>query len=125
SNSEIYLTANIGSGCCGGVFKWNPGTSPQLVRSQYVSNETNMVSPNDVFVKKNGEIFTVGADRVQKWLPGSKIGITVAGGNGSGSAPNQLSGASDIALDNEKNIYVVDKNNHRIQRWSPGSISGV
>ncbi|MPR32504.1 LamG-like jellyroll fold domain-containing protein [Salmonirosea aquatica] len=124
-NGEIHLNADIGGGYSGGVFKYSSGFYPQLSREKYISSETNMVSPNDVFVNENGEIFTAGEDRVQKWLPDSKVGITLAGGNGLGNSSNQLNNATDVAEDNEGNIYVVDKNNHRVQRFGPGSSIGV
>lgn len=125
TNSELYLSSQEGGGCCGGVFKWNSGTSPQRIRGKYITNETNMVSPNDVFVDGKGDIYTWNNELVQKWSLGSKIGATVAGGNGVGSASNQLDYATDVVVDKDGNVYVSDKNNHRVQRWSQGSSSGV
>ena len=50
---------------------------------------------------------------------------TVAGGNNSGSALNQLNYPSDIYVDSSENIYVVDSNNSRIVKWSPNASEGV
>ncbi|CAF1394004.1 unnamed protein product [Rotaria magnacalcarata] len=51
-------------------------------------------------------------------------GITVAGGNGSGNALNQLNGPSGIFVDNDQVIYVADTDNHRIVEWKVGATSG-
>lgn len=50
---------------------------------------------------------------------------TVAGGNGAGSDADQLSAPFGIFLDATGNIYVVDADNDRIQKWAPGATSGT
>ena len=57
--------------------------------------------------------------------PGSTSGVTVAGGNGEGSAANQLHDAAGLFVDDAGNIYVVDVDNSRVQKWAPGATSGV
>ena len=52
-------------------------------------------------------------------------GITVAGGNGAGTAANQLSDPSSVYLDASGNIYVADLNNNRIQKFPTGSTSAT
>jgi hypothetical protein len=52
-------------------------------------------------------------------------GVTVAGGNGPGSANNQLGGPSGVAVDAARNVYVADTLNNRVKRWAPGATSGV
>ncbi len=51
--------------------------------------------------------------------------LTVAGGNGQGSAANQLLSASDVFVDATGNVYIADQGNHRIQKWAPGATSGT
>ncbi|MBS1684133.1 MAG: T9SS type A sorting domain-containing protein [Bacteroidetes bacterium] len=51
--------------------------------------------------------------------------VTVAGGNGSGSAANQLNYPSGIALDATGNLYVADGLNHRVQKFAAGSTSAT
>ncbi|CAF4584999.1 unnamed protein product [Rotaria socialis] len=57
--------------------------------------------------------------RVQKFLDNSLTsdGITVAGGHGHGSEPNQLKSPVDV--------YVDDSSNHRIQMWPIGATIGI
>ena len=52
-------------------------------------------------------------------------GVTVAGGNGQGSAANQLYSPMGITLDASGNIYIVDMYNDRIQKWAPGATEGI
>ncbi|CAF4346332.1 unnamed protein product, partial [Rotaria magnacalcarata] len=51
-------------------------------------------------------------------------GITVAGGNGSGNALNQLKGPYGLCVDDDQNIYIADTSNHRIVQWKAGAASG-
>ena len=56
-------------------------------------------------------------------LHGSGVAVTVAGGNGAGSAQTQLRQPTDIYLTKSRTeIYICDNFNHRIQKWS---ISGT
>lgn len=52
-------------------------------------------------------------------------GITVAGGNGAGSAANQLYQPVGIAKDKAGNIYIADFSNNRVQKWVPGATTGI
>jgi hypothetical protein len=40
-----------------------------------------------------------------QWTPGAISGNIIAGGQGAGSAPNQLYYPSDLALDSAGNLY--------------------
>src|SRR6516165_1993700 len=52
-------------------------------------------------------------------------GVTVAGGNGQGSAANQFISPAGVFVDGTGNIYVADELNHRVQEWAPGATAGV
>ncbi|MFN3849746.1 MAG: fibronectin type III domain-containing protein [Spirosomataceae bacterium] len=52
-------------------------------------------------------------------------GIVVAGGNGSGSAANQLDTPISTFIDSNGNTYVADFLNHRVQKWAPNAIEGI
>jgi sugar lactone lactonase YvrE len=53
------------------------------------------------------------------------MGIVVAGGNGSGSALNQLNSPEGIALDKQGNLYVSDYLNRRVLKFPPNSTSAT
>ncbi|UJR20099.1 hypothetical protein I4U23_023233 [Adineta vaga] len=84
--------------------------------------------PTGLFVaEKTGNIYV--ADylnhRIQRWSPGSKVGVTVCGGNGAGLNLNQLNHPCSIIVDaDEQNIYVGDSLNARVVRWSTGAKQG-
>jgi len=66
-------------------------------------------------------------NRVQKYLRGASFGETIAGqANGSGGSTNYtLLFPTDVALKINGDIYVVDRNNNRVQLWTSGSSTGV
>lgn len=49
----------------------------------------------------------------------------VAGNNGYGSADNQIAFAKDVWVDDDGNVYVLDLDNARVQKWAPGATSGI
>ena len=66
--------------------------------------------------------------RVEMFPPGSTSateGTTVAGGNGDGSAANQLSYPRGVAIGADGYLYVSDTNNRRIQKFPAGSTSAT
>ncbi|WP_373942234.1 FG-GAP-like repeat-containing protein [Polaribacter sejongensis] len=56
---------------------------------------------------------------------GKGTATTVAGGNGEGAAANQLYAPRDISVDVAGNIYILDYNNNRIQKWENGAVSAT
>lgn len=56
-----------------------------------------------------------------KWV---QNGITVAGGNGQGSAMNQLSCPFYVHVDDDQTLYVADRENHRIIELKNGESNG-
>ena len=49
----------------------------------------------------------------------------IAGGNGTGNAPDQFDYPNGIFMDASGNLYVSDGDNYRVQKFIPGSTSGV
>jgi gliding motility-associated-like protein len=86
--------------------------------------------PLGIFIDAAGNLYVADAEnnRIQKFPPGSfytTAGTTVAGGNGTGTAANQLSGPSATFVDATGYIYVADTYNGRIQKFPPGSTSAT
>src|SRR2546421_603138 len=52
-------------------------------------------------------------------------GITVAGESSCCSAANQLSNPYGVFVDASGNVFVADRQNHRIQKWAPGATRGI
>ncbi|UJR24268.1 hypothetical protein I4U23_027235 [Adineta vaga] len=54
----------------------------------------------------------------------SKRAQTVAGGNGQGTAIDQLAEPNDMFVDKMNNIYIADSLNHRIMKWTENALEG-
>ncbi|MBG9376989.1 T9SS type A sorting domain-containing protein [Panacibacter sp. DH6] len=52
-------------------------------------------------------------------------GAVVAGGNDYGATSTQLASPGDVHVDAAGNVYVLDGNNNRVQKWAPGATEGV
>ena len=66
--------------------------------------------------------------RVQRYnlVNTSATPATIAGGNGLGAAPNQLSYPNSLCISPKTGaIYIADAGNNRVQRWDRGSSVGV
>ncbi|CAF2818283.1 unnamed protein product [Rotaria sp. Silwood2] len=68
-----------------------------------------------------GQLYLPNIDINAKW---SQNGKTVAGGNGPGSAINQLHYPWDLYVDDDQTIYVAEYSNQRIMEWNCGAMSG-
>jgi sugar lactone lactonase YvrE len=115
------------------VQKFPPGsTSGTIATTVAGGNGTGTAAfqlntPSGIFVDSSGNLYVSdgGNGRIQKFPAGSTSatnGITVAGGNGVGTAGNQLV-ANGIYVDRSGYIYVADFYNERIIRFPPGSTS--
>jgi len=94
-------------------------------------NALNQFSlPGSVAVDTNGNIYVadVSNNRILKFPAGSTsatMGTIVAGGNGTGSALNQIYYAEAVYVDGAGNIYVSDGGNSRVLRFPPNSTSAT
>ena len=117
SKGNLYVTDQNNNR----VLKFVPGNASGVRFGNYFSTPTN------VFIDANDNIYISQQNNslVTKFPAGSSTGITVAGGQGWGSALNQLSSATGIVADLSGNIYVCDTDNDRVQKWAPGATSGI
>ncbi|MDB4742561.1 NHL repeat-containing protein, partial [Cyclobacteriaceae bacterium] len=111
------------------IHKYPSGLSPtNYGNSRSATFSGNLSNPSNVEIDDNGNVYIVDTDnhRIQKYLEGSTSNpTTVAGGNGQGSNANQLDQPSAVAIDSDGNIFVADKGNYRIQKWTPNATEGI
>ncbi|CAF0815650.1 unnamed protein product [Adineta steineri] len=64
---------------------------------------------------------TKNVSKLNKWKQNA---ITVAGGNGEGQGLNQFEGPRGIFIDEKKNIFIADGENHRVVEWKCNAKEG-
>ena len=113
-----------------GLLRWN--TTASTVAGQLsMTNATPsyLNNPLGIFIDTFDTLYVADSlnHRVQQFLFGNTIGITSAGQpNGvSGSISTRLSLPSDVAIDLNGNVYVVEVNNHRVQLWHVNASFGI
>jgi sugar lactone lactonase YvrE len=112
------------------IVKWSSPTTSVVVCGSYGSNNTQFIYPQGLFVDTSNSNTLYVADtnnhRIQMWLPGATSGITVAGITGyCATGLNQLCSPIALMVDNNQNMYIVDKGNSRILQWKIGASSGT
>ena len=97
-----------------------------------VSTPDALYYPSGIFVSSNFTLYVADSsnNRVQRFISGQMIATTVAGNGASGTI--SLSNPTDIVLDVDGYLFIVDQNNHRIVGSGPdgfrcviGCISGA
>ncbi len=94
------------------------------------NGSNDLTQPQGLYVDATGNIYVAdqGNHRIQRFPAGSNAttnAITVAGGNGPGSAANQLNSPSGVYVDGAGNIYIADTQNERIQKWPRPGITVI
>ena len=79
--------------------------------------------PTSLFVDEKHNIYVSerANHRILKWtpdMPPESDGIVVAGTGKRGNELNQFSWPRAIFVDNEENLYAVDRDNARVQYWA-------
>ncbi|CAF3377089.1 unnamed protein product [Rotaria socialis] len=106
------------------VMKWVEGAEEGIVVAggQGEGNAlTQLYYPQGIFVDTLGTLYVAdeGNNRVMRWTLGDKKqGTVIVGGNGPGKGVNQFKVPIGLSFDRYGNLYVVDQNNHRVQRFS-------
>ena len=125
-------TLMIAVATVGALFGGMLGVATGSVASASVTSGITVVDglnlPTGVFVDSAGNVYVANAasgDVVEVTKTGPSGGSIVAGGNGEGSAANQLDFPGGVSVDSASDVYVVDAFNSRVQKWTPGATSGV
>ena len=108
----------------GNSFETLSGTPPEIVA------KGNLSYIFGVTVDASGNVYAsdLANFRVLKFPAGSNAGtsgVTVAGGNGPGTAANQLTGPQGLFIDAAGDLYVCDEPNSRVLEFPPGSTSAT
>jgi sugar lactone lactonase YvrE len=86
-------------------------------------------NPTCLHVDSNDILYICDCDnnRIQRWKQGATSGETVAGSKiaTAGSTSTLLNSPADVAFDKNGFMYVADYDNHRVQCFSPNSITGT
>ncbi|CAF0779452.1 unnamed protein product [Adineta steineri] len=129
SNNTLYITDEAPSAVVWRLLK--NATSATVIagtKNSVGSTSSQLNCPQSVYIDTNGTMYVADYNnhRIQKYINGSTVGITIAGITGSGgSSLNQLYGPRFITVDpTQEYIYIADSFNHRIMRYSTTSTSG-
>jgi DNA-binding beta-propeller fold protein YncE len=124
--SNMYITvfaANL-------VYIWPTNPTIPLSGISHSNCSMNWVhAPSEITVHSVGNVYISSADRnrATKWAPNANNSIVIDGSStgSTGSSSLSLNQAYGLALDESKSfLYVVDRYNHRIQRFILGG-SGI
>jgi len=116
------------------VMKWPPNSTVGIVIAGQtgVPGDTNKLlnTPYGLYLdEKNSYLYIAdrGNNRIQRYnLNMTANGTTVAGGYGAGSNSSQLNGPHGVYVSKKTgDIYIADRANNRIQRWSQGASNAV
>ncbi|CAF1317093.1 unnamed protein product [Adineta steineri] len=93
------------------------------------SSASQLCNPQGVYLDSKNNMYVADYNnaRIQKYVNGSTVGITIAGINSSaGSALNKLNVPRDIVIDStDTYVYIADYSNNRIIRFQTNSTTGT
>ncbi|CAF0797846.1 unnamed protein product [Rotaria sordida] len=95
-----------------------------------IGNAANQLStPNGIFFDSTTNSLVIansGAHNIVRWVIGATTGTVLAGTTGvSGNAATQLNNPTGVTFDSTGNMYVADRDNNRIQFFTPGQTVGT
>ncbi|CAF4114062.1 unnamed protein product, partial [Adineta steineri] len=97
-------------------------TSTKTTTTTTSSIHTTSITETTMLTKStNSVIITMNGPKSNKWKQNA---VTVAGGNGEGQKLNQLRRPRGIFIDQKKNIFIADVENHRIVEWKYNAKEG-
>ncbi|CAF1204071.1 unnamed protein product [Adineta steineri] len=106
------------------VMKWKKNAKEGILIAPgqvYNENPGTLMKPLGVIVDHMGNIYvsmsTTGNNQITRWSPGATEGVPVVGEKELGIGSTQLQNPKDLSFDRDGNLYVVDTENHRIQKF--------
>ncbi|CAF1164676.1 unnamed protein product, partial [Adineta steineri] len=93
-------------------------TKTTTTSSTHTTSITETTMP---ITSTNSHTITINEPKWDKWKQNA---ITVAGGNGEGQRLNQFRRPRGIFIDQKKNIFIADVENHRIVEWKYNAKEG-
>ncbi|CAF0963502.1 unnamed protein product [Rotaria sordida] len=138
SPSDITLNPNTGT-----VYVTDRGDTQRVAQIDPVTraigtaaggngagNAANQLStPNGIFFDSTTNslvIANTAAHNIVRWVIGATTGTVLAGTTGvSGNAATQLHNPTGVTFDSTGNMYVADRDNNRIQFFTPGQTVGT
>lgn len=113
------------------IVKWAIGDSSGTLAAAgtYGANADQLANPSvngTIYVDNNENLYVTDYinNRVQKFSSGSTNAVTVAGGNGSGTANNQMKAPNGIFMMNNGTMIIAEYTGRRILSWKEGQTSG-
>ncbi|CAF0954319.1 unnamed protein product, partial [Didymodactylos carnosus] len=110
------------------IMKFPPGSTKSsngtvVAGNNTAGNATNQLNgPRDVIVDKSGNIYIADGsnNRIQRWLPSATSGDTILGSPSgmTGKTADLLSGPETLRFSSNNSLFVVDRNNNRVQVFS-------
>ncbi|RYZ48966.1 MAG: hypothetical protein EOP49_17390, partial [Sphingobacteriales bacterium] len=126
----VDATGNIYFSSSNSVYKHPASMGPAVSPNSQVAPLSGIIDGIRIFVDGSGNLYIAETYNhlVRKFAPGSATGIVVAGGNGQGNGPNQLSYPQGLSVDAYGNIYINEfddiTSTGRVTKWAPGANSG-
>ena len=120
NNASILYVADSGNHR---IQQWIIGTSTGITVAGGNSNGSGLNqldSPRSVISDSSGILYISDTSnhRIMMWVPGASSGTVIAGISGvPGSTATTLKYPNGITFDANKNLYVADSNNFRIQKY--------
>ncbi|CAF0826672.1 unnamed protein product [Adineta steineri] len=98
------------------------------LRNQLMKITEELNNPLKISIKENSQSFineiSIISSKKPKFNKWKQNAITVAGGNGPEEKLNQLSFPLRIFINEKKNVFIADSNNHRIVEWKSNANEG-
>ncbi len=101
------------------VLKWSRNSTESVVVSSDIGLP-RLRAPHAIVVDQFDTIYTVDHDlhQVIRWFKGAPAAELLFGGQRYGGRANEFAHPIDIDFDRQGNLYITDRNNHRIQMFA-------